>query len=115
MDIKRRREVDGRSTIKLEGLYCDDVNAFIKLLATSEIPQFVAMAAKLKEEMREVYTVEVQRNHPYTESLWYEYQDLEEAKKDAKETARLFGVQQVVVWNEKDEVVATYCGGEDDA
>lgn len=111
MKIKRTLNVDGRVNLAIEGLYTDDYEALLTLLTRSGSPQFEALAASAKEQEGQ-YAVEVQRVEPYTESLYYEHDDPDAARAYAKETARLRGVKQVVIWDENEEAVETYRGEE---
>lgn len=109
MKIQRTLSVDGRTNLSIEGLFTDDYEALLALLSKSGSPQFEALAASVKEQEKP-YVVEIQRTHPYVESVYSEHDDLIEAKRYAKESAKLHGVAQALIWDENEEVIETYCG-----
>lgn len=109
MKVERTLGEDGRIGIHITELFIDDFEGLVKLFRNSGIPQFEALAVSLREQA-EPYTVEVQRNHPYTEVFYYAHYDLEEAREFARETAKMFGVEQVLIWSWFGEVVDTFRG-----
>ena len=53
MKIKRTLNADGRVNLTIEGLYTDDYEALLALLAKSESPQFKALAASAREQEKQ--------------------------------------------------------------
>lgn len=55
-----------------------------------------------------MYNVCVDRVYPYVEELWYEFDNLQEAKEYAEETSTLVGVHATYVYDEDDTMIETY-------
>lgn len=104
---------EGKYSIALSGLYADDFQAFVSILEQSGTPQFEAAAAVVREQgTREsaYYEVETQRDRPYVESINRVIEDFDEARRYAREQAQLDGVRQVVIWDDRDNLVDTFTG-----
>ena len=54
------------------------------------------------------YNVCVTRTLPYVEDLWYDFNDLEEAKGYANDYARMYGVDEVTIYDEDENVIEVY-------
>ena len=57
-----------------------------------------------------MFNVEVQRDHPYVESLWYDFDDEQEAREFAIGEVQRLGVDQALLWKDG-ELLDTYRGG----
>lgn len=100
---------EGKYSVALSGLYADDFQAFVSILEKSDTPQFEAAAAVVREQSA-YYEVETQRDKPYVESICRTVEDLDEARRYAREQAQLDGVRQVVIWDDRDNLVDTFTG-----
>lgn len=52
-----------------------------------------------------MYYVEVQRVSPYVESLWYDFDTLEEAIDYAKQTRMMSGVDECIITDEDENEI----------
>ena len=54
------------------------------------------------------YNVCVTRTTPYVEDLWYEFNNLEDAKGYAIDYSRMYGVDEVTIYDEDDNIIEVY-------
>ena len=54
------------------------------------------------------YNVCVTRTTPYVEDLWYEFNNLEDAKGYAIDYANMAGVDEVTIYDEDENVIEVY-------